>query len=184
MAFLAFSALFLLAYRVMDVHVAQADITVFAVDAIVIPCSASAVNPGILSILAGKGGDEIAMELTAKAPLAIGAAMIAACPQLAAQHAVLVPIIKYPDDDVATELLRRAVKAALIAAKMKRYQTIALPPMVGQEGGSTLAEATRAVVQEIRTHNAEFPHKVYFVDSSESITQIFENAIKYSQHSL
>jgi len=166
----------------MDLHVAQSDITLFSVDAIIIPCSASAINEGFRALIESKGADAIADELRANAPLAIGAAMIASCPEIAAQNAILVPIIKYPDDDVATELLRRAIKAALIASNMKRYQTIALPRMVSTEGGPTLAEATRAVVQEIHSHSSPFPEKIYLVDSDAEVIRIFENAVQYSQH--
>lgn len=168
----------------MEVHAAQSDITTFAVDGIVVPCSASAINCGFLTLIEDKGGDELSAHLKAKAPLAIGAAIIADCPKLSAQNAILVPIIKHPEDDVATELLRRAVKAALIASKVKGYQSIALPRMVCEEGGATIAEATRAVVQELRTHVDALPEKIYLVDPEESTVQIFENAIKYSQHSL
>ncbi len=168
----------------MEIHVAQSDITSFPVDAIIVPCHASGINEGFRTVIQDKGAEQIEAALKEKAPLAVGAAMLAQCPLLGAKNAILIPIMKYKDDDVATELLRRAIKAALIASNMKRYQTIALPPMMRLEGGPTIAEATRAVVQEINTHKLPFPEKIYLVDEEEAIIRIFEDTVLHAQHSL
>lgn len=167
----------------MELHVAQADIATLPVDALVVPCdSMGEISPGIREII----GDNNPMEgeLKEKAPLAVGAAMIADAGELGARNAIAVPIIRHAGDEVATELLRRAVKAALVAANMKQYESIALPTMVREEPGPTMAEAARAVVQEIQSHKKPFPEKVYMVDSEESTVRIFKAAIQHAQYSL
>ncbi len=169
----------------MELHVAQADITTFVVDAIIVPCTSmgTMTEPG-RTVLAANGAEAIEQELKAKAPLALGAAMLAGSGGLNARSTILVPIKKHPDDRVATENLKRAVKAALIAANIKRYESLALPNMVHADEGTTRAEAARAVVQQIRAHTEPFPATVYLVDDAADMVQIFEDAIESAQYSL
>ena len=141
------------------------------------------INAGFRKVMGG-GSAPIAEELRSKAPLAVGAAIVTDCSTLGAKFTILVPIIRQPGDEVATEHLRRAVKAALIAANMKQYRSIALPNMLGDEGGPTVAEAARAVVQEMKAHDKPFPEKAYMVDSDEDMIRIFDEAIHYARHSL
>ena len=62
----------------MELHVAHADITTMSVDAVIVPCtSMGTVTEPIRSAVFGKGGEAIERELKAKAPLAVGAAMLA-----------------------------------------------------------------------------------------------------------
>jgi O-acetyl-ADP-ribose deacetylase (regulator of RNase III) len=169
----------------MELHVAQADITTMPVDAIVVPCtSMGTMTEPIRSAVLGKGGEAIEQELKAKAPLAVGAAMLAGAGDLTAKCTILVPIKKHVGDLVATENLRKAVKAALIAANIKRYQTLALPNMVQDEATVSRSDAARAVVQEIRTHTAPFPETIYLVDGAEEMVKIFTRAIENAPYSL
>ncbi len=169
----------------MELHIAQADLATIAVDAVVIPCNSMGnLNVAVRKQLRDVGVEAIEEELLSKCPLAIGAAMISDAGKLGAAHAILVPIIKHAGDEVATELLRRAVKAALIAANMRRYERIALPCMVHQEAGPTVSEAARAVVQEIQGHTLPFPEQVYLIDRDANMMRIFEEAIEHAQHAL
>jgi O-acetyl-ADP-ribose deacetylase (regulator of RNase III) len=170
----------------MELHVAQADITTLPVDAVIMPCtSMGTVTEPIRTVLVDDDRTAIELELKSKAPLALGAAMLAGAEALTAGSAILVPIKKHDDDNVATEHLRRAVKAALIAANVKGYETLALPNMV-QSGGKTTtrAEAARAIVQEIRAHAQPFPETIYLVDDADDMVRIFEDAIQNAHHSL
>lgn len=156
-----------------------------SVDAIIMPCtSMGTMTEPIRTVLVDKGGACIEEELKAKAPLAVGAAMLAEADAFSAGSAILVPIKKHPEDEVATEHLRRAVKAALVAANIKRYESLALPSMVHIGADTTRAEAARAVVQEIRAHTDPFPATIYLVDDGEDMVRIFEDAIENAQYAL
>ena len=169
----------------MELHVAQADINTLAVDAVMIPCTSMGnITEPVRSLLKSEDGDCIEEELKAKAPLAVGAATLANADGFAASNAILVPIKKHPDDDVAVEHLRRAVKAGLIAANMKGYESLALPPMVEAGTETTPSEAARAVVQEIRAHRQPFPQTIYLVDLEEKTIRMFEHAIQHASHAL
>ena len=169
----------------MQLHVAQADITTLPVDAVIMPCtSMGSMTEPIRTVLINKGCDAIEEELQAKAPLALGAAMLTDAGELTAGSAILVPIKKYPEDEVATEHLRRAVKAALMAANVKGYVSLAVPSMVHIGADTTRAEAARAVVQEIHSHTQPFPETIYLVDDSEDMVRIFKEAIENAPYGL
>lgn len=160
----------------MELHVAQADLATLAVDAVIVPCtSMGTVTAPVRKSLSAETAALIETELKEKSPLAMGAAMLADAKSLGAGSAILVPVKKHDDDDVAIEHLRRALKAALHAANIKRYDSVAFPSMVQPGSSTTRAEAARAMVQEINTHKAPFPQKVYLVDASEDMVRIFED---------
>lgn len=169
----------------MELHVAQADLSALAVDAVVVPCtSMGRVCQIVRDHMSDTTRPALEAELKAKAPLAVGAAMIAAGGDLQAKNAILAPIVKEEGDEIATELLRRAIKASLVAANMKGYETIAVPSMVKEGGSPTVSEAARAVVQEIQSHAKPLPSTVYFVAPEEKLMRIFEDAIQHARHAL
>lgn len=166
----------------MEIHIAHAALADLAVDAIVLPChSVGTLSDAARQALAGRGADGFEEALKAKAPLAIGAAILADASAVEAGSAILVPISKDSDAPIATELLRRGVKAALIAAKLKGYRTLALPSMITADSTITIAEAARAVTQEIHAHEAPFPESIYMAAPDEQLMRIFEDAVAHAR---
>lgn len=169
----------------MELHVAQADILTLEVDAVVIPCTSMGTLTGPMRDLLGAAPvASIEQELKAKLPLALGAAMLADASAFKANAAVLVPIKKEDEDTVATEHLRRAIKAALVAANVKHYTQLAVPSWVQLGDGTTRAEAARAIVQEMHRHKQSYPEKIYLVAENEDMVAIFEDAIENARRSL
>ncbi len=166
----------------MEIHIAHAALADLAVDAIVLPChSVGTLADSIRDSLANHGGEAFEQALKAKAPLAIGAAILADASAVAAGSAILVPISKDRDSPIATELLRRAIKAALIASKLKGFRTLALPSMIAADGTITVAEAARAVTQEIHVHDAPIPEIIYMAAPDEQLVRIFEDAVAHAR---
>jgi len=166
----------------MEIHIAHAALADLAVDAIVLPChSVGSISDAIRKPLETRGLEALEHALKAKAPLAIGAAIIVESALTEAKIAILVPISKDADAPIATELLRRGVKAALIAAKLKGYDTLALPSMIGHDGTITIAEAARAVAQEIHAHTTPIPSKIYMAAPEEQLVRIFEDAVLHAR---
>lgn len=169
----------------MELHVAQAVLKTMTVDAVILPCtSMGSITEPSRSMLLASGADAVELELKDKAPLAVGAAVLSAASEFTAQNTIIVPIKKHPEDAVAPENIKRAVKAALIAANIKRYETVALPNLVQLDSGTTRAEAARAVVQQIHAHTDAFPQSIYLVDEAEDMIRIFNEAIETAQYSL
>lgn len=168
--------------RTMEIHIAHAALADLAVDAIVLPChSIGTLTNAVRDTLADHGGEGFEQALKLKAPLAIGAAILADASAVKAGSVILVPISKDSDAPIATELLRRAIKAALIAAKLKGYKTLALPSMIAADGTITIAEAARAVTQEIHAHSAPCPESIYMAAPDEQLMRIFEDAVSHAR---
>lgn len=161
----------------MDLHVAQAEIGTLPVDAVVVPSnSMGTMTTGIRKYISEHAGSAIETELKSKAPVAIGAAVITDGGNLTASHIIHVPITTHEGDEVVVELLKRGVKAALLAANMRRFESIAFPSLTTGESGPTIAEAARAVVLEFKAHSGAFPQSIYLVDPDPEVAEIFEDA--------
>lgn len=169
----------------MQVHVAQADITTLPVDAIVNPANSQGImGGGAAFAIRRAGGDEIQAEAMARAPIAIGAALITTGGKLPAAHVIHVPLMEEPGQLVGAENVRRAARAALLAANHSKLSVIAIPGMGTGVGGVPFDEAARAIVEEIRAHKKPYPETVYLVDVNASMVDAFEVALHNAQHGL
>lgn len=161
----------------MEVHVARADITNMPVDAIVNPVnSRGSMDSPVGSSIVEFGGEEIQSAVMSKAPLAIGAALVTEAGDLPAKWIIHVPNILEPEDRLEVENIRRAARAALLAANANKYKVLAFPGMF-QGSEVPLAEAARAIVEEIRGHKREFPETIYLVDDDVDMVEAFEDAL-------
>lgn len=166
----------------MQVHVAQADITNLPVDAIVNPANSQGImGGGVSGAIRRQGGDEIQAEAMAAAPIAVGAALVTGAGKLPAKHVIHAPTMEEPGLKIGTENVRRAARAALIAADAQKYQVVAIPGMGTGIGGVPADDAARAIVEEIRAHRRPFPETIYLVDMNPEIVLAFEEALRNAQ---
>jgi O-acetyl-ADP-ribose deacetylase (regulator of RNase III) len=165
----------------MQVHVAQADITNLPVDAIVSPSNSKGLmTGGVAGQIRDHGGEEIEQEARARAPIAIGAALVTKAGSLPAKFVIHVPTMDEPGQQIGAESVRRAARAALIASNACKHQVVALPG-IGADVGVAVEEAARAIVEEIRAHKKPFPETLYLVDTSAEMVAAFEDALKNAQ---
>jgi O-acetyl-ADP-ribose deacetylase (regulator of RNase III) len=163
----------------MQVHVAHADITNLPVDAIVNPANSLGImDRGIAGAIRSHGGDLIQTEIMRRAPIPVGAAMVTAGGALPAAHVIHAPTMEEPGMRIGAENIRRAARAALIAADINKFQVIAFPGMGTGDGGVTAEEASRAIAEEIRAHRKSFPETIYLVDVSADIVTAFDEALR------
>lgn len=166
----------------MQVHVAQADITNLPVDAIVNPANSLGVmDEGVAAAICRYGGQGIQSEAMSRAPVPVGAAMVTAGGELPARHVIHAPTMEEPGMRIGAENVRRAARAALIAADANRLEVIAFPGMGAGTGGLSAEEASRALVEEIRAHKREFPRSIYLVDLAADVVGAFEEALRIAQ---
>jgi len=168
----------------MEVHVARADITNMPVDAIVNPTNSRGTMENAVGLVIRKfGGEEIQTALMSKAPLAVGAALVTEGRDLPAKWIIHTPVMKEPDEKLEVENIRRAARAALLASDANKYAVIAIP---GIYSGSDvpLAEAARAIVEEIRAHKRAFPDTIYLVDDDPDMVEAFEDSLEHAQQPL
>ena len=169
----------------MQVHVAQTDITTLPVDAVVnLANSRGTMGRGVARALLAAGGNDIQAAAVERAPIAIGAALVTGGGRLPAKHVIHAPLAEEPGGAVDTENVRRAARAALIAANHNELAVIAIPGAGSKGSTSDRLEIARAIVEEIRAHKKPFPSTVYLVDLQADMIEAFEQAVDNAQHGL
>ena len=163
----------------MQIHVALADLTELPVDAIVNPTNSLGVmSHGISIQILQAGGSAIEDEAKASAPIAVGAAVVTTGGSLYAKQVIHVPTVEEPGARPNIESVRRATRAALIAAAARHLNTIGLPPIGVGSAQVPDDEAARAMVDELRAHKQPMPTTIYLVATSDILLQAFDAALK------
>jgi O-acetyl-ADP-ribose deacetylase len=163
----------------MQVHLAKTDITTMAVDAVVNPANSLGImGGGVAGALSRRGGPTIQREAMSLAPIAVGAAVVTNAGQLPARRVIHAPTMEQPGTKVGVENVRRATRAALLAAAHHNLELIAIPGMGTGLGGVDPSDAARAIVDELRAHRQPQPSTVYLVDLDDEILFCLEEALK------
>ena len=163
----------------MQIHVALCDLTELPVDAIVTPTNSQAqMSYGVAQQVVKRGGRTIEEEAREAAPIAVGAAVVTTGGVLYAKHVIHVPTTEDPSGKPTIESVRRATRAALIAAAAKNLPVIGLPPMAGHSPSVPLDETARAMVDELRAHKAAIPQQVYLVSLKQEMIFAYEEALR------
>ena len=169
----------------MQVHVARAEIWTLPVDAVVNPANSMGImGGGISGALRRHGGDVIQQQAMSAAPIAVGAALVTTAGQLPCRHVIHVPTMEEPGIKISAENVRRAARAALIAADRNEFKVIAIPGIGTDLGNVPIDEAARAIVEEIRAHRRPNPETIYLVDMNEHMVFALEDALRNAQANL
>lgn len=169
----------------MQVHVAKAELWTLPVDAIVNPANSLGImGGGISGMLKRQGGEVIQQAAMAASPIAVGAAIVTTAGQLPAKHVIHVPTMEEPGMKIGAENVRRAARAALIAADRNQFKVIAIPGIGTDLGDVPIEEAARAIVEEIRAHRRPCPETIYLVDMNELMVANLEEALRNAQANL
>jgi O-acetyl-ADP-ribose deacetylase (regulator of RNase III) len=168
-----------------QVHVARAELWTLPVDAVVNPANSLGImGGGIGGSLRRQGGDAIQQAAMQAAPIAVGAAIVTTAGQLPAKHVIHVPTMEEPGMKIGAENVRRAARAALIAADRNNFKVIGIPGIGTDLGDVPIDEAARAIVEEIRAHRRPSPETIYLVDTSEDMVFALEEALRNAQANL
>ena len=89
-----------------------------------------------------------------------------------------------PGQKIPAENVRRAARAALIAADVKQFKMIAFTGMGTDLGDVPMDEAARAIVEEIRAHKRPCPETIYLVDNRPDMVVAFEEALRNAVQNL
>jgi O-acetyl-ADP-ribose deacetylase (regulator of RNase III) len=163
----------------MQIHLAKTDITEMAVDAVVNPANSLGImGGGVAGALSRRGGPTIQREAMSLAPIAVGAAVVTNAGQLWAKFVIHAPTMEEPGTKVGVENVRRATRAALLAAAHHGFEVIALPGMGTGLGGVDPADAARAMIDELRAHRQPKPTTIYLVDLRDEILLNLEDALR------
>jgi O-acetyl-ADP-ribose deacetylase len=163
----------------MQIHLAKSDLTEMPVDAVVNPANSLGImGGGVAGALSRRGGPTIQKEAMSLAPIAVGAAVVTNAGQLWAKAVIHAPTMEEPGAKVGVENVRRATRAALLAAAHHGFEVIAIPGMGTGLGGVDPADAARAMVDELRAHRQPKPSTVYLVDLRDEILACLEEALR------
>ena len=163
----------------MQVHLAKSDITDMAVDAVVSPANSLGImGGGVAGALSRKGGPLIQREAMSLAPIAVGAAVVTNAGHLWAKNIIHAPTMEEPGQKVVVESVRRAMRAALLAAAQRGFEVIAVPGLGTGLGGADPADAARAMGNELRAHRQANPSTVWLVDTNDQILAHLEEALQ------
>jgi O-acetyl-ADP-ribose deacetylase (regulator of RNase III) len=165
--------------RRMVIHVAEGDLTQLAVDAIVNPANSLGVmTGGVAAAIREAGGQAIEDEAKASAPIAVGAAVVTTGGELFAKAVIHAPTMEEPGQKIGVENVRRATRAALVAAARSNHAVIAFPAIGIGVGGVPEDEAARAMVDELRAHRQPLPSTVYLMATDIDTLHAFEDALR------
>ena len=166
----------------MQVHVAKSDLWSLPVDAIVNPANSLGImGGGIGGTLRREGGNIIQEAAMAAAPIAVGAALVTTAGQLPAKNIIHVPTMEEPGMKIGAENVRRAARAALIAADRNGFKVIGIPGIGTDLGEVPFDEAARAIVEEVRAHRRPCPETIYLVDQNDEMIAALEEALRNAQ---
>ena len=157
-----------------EIELLSGDVLEVEAEAVVVPTTTT----GALTSYLGErilrmGGKAIQDEAMDVAPIAIGAAIVTDGGPVGDKKLIHVPVALTPVDKLGIENVRRATKAALVAAHAKEFHVIAMPPLCRPgDGGMTSQEIARAMIDEIRAHKYPLPEKVRYVLLDDEMLQI------------
>jgi O-acetyl-ADP-ribose deacetylase (regulator of RNase III) len=163
----------------MVIHVALGDITQLTVDAIVNPANSLGImENGVARTIKVEGGDSVEEEAKSAAPVAVGAAVVTGAGQLWCKAVIHAPTMEEPGMKIGVENVRRATRAALLAAGRNGYETIAFPGMGTGTGQVPYDEAARAMVDELRAHKMPQPSTIWLIATNHDMIYAFEDALR------
>src|SRR5262249_6718200 len=140
---------------------------------------------GAAGAIKRRGGDKIQQEAMSCAPIAVGAAVVTTAGRLHARAVIHAPTMEEPGLRIGVENVRRATRAALIAAAHHGFDVIAFPGLGGPGGGGVDPdEAARAMVDEIRALRTPKPQTIYLVDTDDGMLGAFEEALRNAQQGI
>lgn len=163
----------------MVIHVALGDITQLTVDAIVNPANSLMImNQGVSGSIRNAGGQEIEDEARSMAPVAVGACIVTGAGSLFCKAIIHAPTSEEPGQKIGVEGVRRATRAALLAAVRNGYDTVAFSGIGTGIGGVPHDEAARAMVDEVRAIKVPPPSTVWLIATHDEMLWAFEDACK------
>jgi O-acetyl-ADP-ribose deacetylase (regulator of RNase III) len=147
---------------VLDLEVAEGDITALDVDAI-----ANAANDhlwmgaGVAGAIKRSGGEEIEREAVARGPIPVGSAVATGAGRLRARH-VIHGAVMGQDLRTSAGLIERTTRSCLEVADGLGCESMALPAFGTGVGGFPLDECARIMVAAARDYEPRTLRRVVF----------------------
>lgn len=137
-----------------DIHIAQGDITTYRVDAIVNAANTNLIlGGGVAGAIARAGGPTIQQECERYGPIELGQAAITGAGHLAARYIIHQASMRLGGRATA-DSLRRSTEAALALAEAHGVRSIAFPAVGTGFAGFDVRACARIMLDAVRRHEA------------------------------
>jgi O-acetyl-ADP-ribose deacetylase (regulator of RNase III) len=147
------------------IEIEQGSILEQEVDAIVNAAnSLGEMGGGVAGAIRRAGGEEIEIEATAKAPIAVGEAVVTGAGRLPFRGVVHAPTMERPAMRIPARNVRAATAAALRASAAAGFKSLAIPGLGTGVGGVAVADAAREMVAAIRASAPRSLERLVLVD--------------------
>lgn len=157
-----------------EIEIRPIDLVSFEGGAIVVPTNSYGLMiEGHAADIKAAAGDDVEVEATGCAPIAVGAAIGTGPGKLAVGRLIHVPVVEQPGLRIGIENVRRATRAALLAANHFQLTSIAIPGFGYGENGIPYDETARAILDEVRAFRNPFPSKVVLVSRDRRMLRAF-----------
>jgi len=161
-----------------DVEVAQADVTTLELDAI-----ANAANTelrhggGVAAAIARAGGPEVQRESVEKAPIGLGEAVETTAGAMPARYVIHAATMEL-GGPTSAEIIARATASTLRKADELGCRSLALVAFGTGVGGFPLEGAARLMADAVRRHRACSLEKVVFAVHGDAAERAFQAAVR------
>jgi len=160
-----------------SVKLRQGDITLTFADAIINPASPSGeMNRGLSGVLKKAGGEEIEKEAVASAPISTDKPVATSPSTLPLKH--IIHTVTIQDEQTSAEIILRATKSALQLAEELECEVVAIPGLGTGVGGISPEEASKAIINAIKEHNATNIKDIILIDMNEEVVNAFEKVLE------
>ncbi|RMD95466.1 MAG: macro domain-containing protein [Calditrichaeota bacterium] len=163
----------------MEIKVEQGDITKLAVEAIVNPANSEGeMGGGVAAVIKKKGGKKIEEEAMARAPVAIGEAIITTAGKLPCNYVIHAPTMVVPAQRTTLEKIKQATQAALKVANDYGIKSLAMPGMGTGTGRVPLHEAARAMIEVIKNFPSQSVQELVLIDKKVAMVIAWKQALQ------
>jgi O-acetyl-ADP-ribose deacetylase len=136
---------------------------------------------GVAGAIRRAAGERVEQEARARAPVALGQALLTSAGDLPYTGIIHAPTMVQPVSDADAEVVREACRAAVKLAHAERFDAVAFPGMGTGTGGLDVAQAARAMVAGIQAGLGEVapppPRDIVLVAYDERLRRAFEEAL-------
>lgn len=159
------------------IHIAQGDLTTYAVDAIVNAANSDLIlGGGLAGAIRRKGGPDIQAECNRNAPVEVGQAVLTGAGKLPAKHVIHQASMSLGDRTTAKGL-RDSTRAVLkIAEETPDIRTLAFPAVGTGIAGFGIRQCAEIMLDEVHKHVASGTKltDIYFVLFGAEACEIFQ----------
>lgn len=126
----------------------------------------------------GLVGEDLLQETLDTAPIAVGAATVNEVSGLKADSLIYAPVVLQTGDRITVENIRRCTRATLVAVCARNQDSVVLPAILPSSDEMSMAEAARAIIDELRGFRSDHEFTVYLVHEDAEVIGALNRVIE------